>query len=211
MRGLLLPLMLAATACGAPTPSPTPADDPLAAIEARLLAAPHAVDVVITADGAVSAELRGATAWDDVAVRLDYEGTFAGEARAPWLLHDAEGTRGGSAPDAAAFERPPLPATREAVVIGLTRMGALHNLARLSSGEPPDHAEGGVREWVRAEDLVDGGRRLDYRLVVDGQPSGEVSLFLNANGLPARREQTVHFEDGDMRVTERYAWRDQPL
>ena len=130
MRGLLLPLMLAATACGAPTPSPTP-DDPLAAIEARLLAAPHAVDVVIRANGAVRAQFRGATAWDDVTVRLDYEGGFFCEGGAPWLLHDAEGTRGGSFPDAAAFERPPLPATREAVVIGLTRMGALHNLARL--------------------------------------------------------------------------------
>lgn len=199
------------SACGGPAAPPTDPDDPLAALEAGLLSGPHGVDLAITAEGAVDAELRGALAWDEDALRLDLSGTFAGDEVSPWLLHDGDGTRGGRAVGAADFERAAMPALREAMVLGFSRMGALHNAARLVGGEPPDHAEGGVRDWVRAEDLVDGGRRLDYRLVVDGQPSGEASLFLNENGQPTRRELTVHFDDGDMRVVEQYAWRDQAL
>jgi hypothetical protein len=41
----------------------------------------------------------------------------------------------------------------EALVLGFTRMGILHNLARLTRGAAPDHADGGVREWVEVRDV----------------------------------------------------------
>ena len=91
------------------------------------------------------------------------------------------------------------------------RMGTLHNLAMLAGGAPPDHATGGVTEWVQAVDaefVVDehaGTRAVDLRLVVAGQPSGEVTMDFGAAGrFPIRRRQTVRFPEGPMHVTESY-------
>ena len=96
----------------------------------------------------------------------------------------------------------------------MTRMGLLHNLAMLSSGSPPDRIDGSVSKWVRPGDIRKGasasidGRdadSLEFTVIVDGQPSGEVVLWLDAeSGLPIGREQLVHFSQGDMKVTERY-------
>ena len=55
--------------------------------------------------------------------------------------------------------------TREALLIGLTRMGILHNLAQLSAGFPPDHSAGGVKEWVVAKNVkeADGADLVRHR------------------------------------------------
>jgi hypothetical protein len=102
----------------------------------------------------------------------------------------------------------------EAIVIGMTRMGILHNLAQLVGGQPPDHMEGGVRDWARvvaiesSADEDDAGHpllRFDFGLVVAGQPSGTASLWIDAvSRLPLRREQTVQFASGEMKVIEVY-------
>ncbi len=84
-------------------------------------------------------------------------------------------------------------------------MGVLHNVAMLVGGAVPDHADGGVTSWVRTQDhrsTPDGG--LAFALLVDGQPSGEATLWLDADGFPLRREQVVPFGDTTMRVEERY-------
>jgi len=52
------------------------------------------------------------------------------------------------------FDEPVPPEVREALVIGLTRMGILHNLARLVAGVPPDRASGGVRDWVEGREIA---------------------------------------------------------
>src|SRR5262245_24338412 len=36
----------------------------------------------------------------------------------------------------------------EALVVGVVRMGVLHNAARVALGSLPDHADGGVRPWA---------------------------------------------------------------
>ena len=48
-------------------------------------------------------------------------------------------------------------------------------------------------------------RRFEFEILVDGQNSGAVTLWLDAEtGMPARREQVVQFPDGEMKVVEIY-------
>jgi hypothetical protein len=135
---------------------------------------------------------------------LEARGQFAG------AEYDADFRQNGAMVWAGDTNYPPYPALREAVVIGMTRMGLLHNLARLIDEGVPDHAKGGVRDWVkvvavRAPSPAEAtGRAYAFDIVVDGVLSGEATLHLDDAGRPARRVQTVHFEEGDMQVTEIY-------
>ena len=98
-------------------------------------------------------------------------------------------------------------------MIGLTRMGILHNLALMTAGQAPDHGEGGVREWVTVSDFK-GGKVTDdsrevwvrsFQITVAGAPSGSAALWIDAaTGDPLRRSQTVQFETGEMKVIEEY-------
>ena len=98
-------------------------------------------------------------------------------------------------------------------VIGLTRQGLLHNLAMLTAGRPPDHADGGVAEWVEVVEPQLGppevfgegqARPLEFAITVSDQPVGHATLWLDDRGLPIERRQVVNFPEGQMRVTERY-------
>ena len=97
-----------------------------------------------------------------------------------------------------------------ALVVGLTRMGVLHNLAMLVGGAAPARAEGGVEDWVQTVDhrplspAPAEGEAICFGLRVEGEPSGEATLWLDADGMPTRREQIVPFPEGEMRVVERY-------
>ena len=102
---------------------------------------------------------------------------------------------------------------KNAVVIGLSRMGLLHNLAMLISGSPPDHAEGGAAEWVRFENY--GERMLrdssdlycSFDIIVNGVRSGTAELWFDpTTHLPRLRRQHVEFSDGVMDVEEVYTW-----
>jgi hypothetical protein len=102
---------------------------------------------------------------------------------------------------------------REAMLIGMARMGLLHNLARLVAAMPPDRAAGGVTDWVRAEDIGwvspverSAGPGFRFRILVAGQDAGDAELWLDEAGLPLRRDQTVRFPQGDMRVREDFSW-----
>jgi hypothetical protein len=101
---------------------------------------------------------------------------------------------------------------RTALVLGLTRMGILHNLARLNGGRPPDHGDGNVREWVVPRDVTwlgvnegnDSPRGVRFAIEVAGARTAEASLWLDREGWPQRRTQTVRFPGGEMQVTEEY-------
>lgn len=102
----------------------------------------------------------------------------------------------------------------EAVVLGLSHMGLLHNLAVLCGGMPPDHADGGAREWLGADDLEVGpaqrrgdveARPLEFVLVVSDRAVGRTTLWLDGRGLPIDRRSAVEFPEGEMRVVERYS------
>ena len=142
---------------------------------------------------------RGIFGADSVDLRLD--------AGAAWM-------RWGSGRDASLSEVPRPAHLEEALVVGLTRMGILHNLARLVSGSPPDRADGGVREWVEAVNptwtSTPPGEGIAFGIRVEGQDAGEAVLHLGPEGRPAGREQVVRFPGGEMRVRESYQWSGEP-
>lgn len=119
-------------------------------------------------------------------------------------------------PSASSFRDPPQGKLREAIVLGLMRMGLLHNLAVLTMDRPVDKAEGGFAEWVKPLAPTDGHsdqingiscRRVDFHIDVEGRDMGEASVCIaDATGLPIQRKQTVHFPQGDMTVVESLTW-----
>jgi hypothetical protein len=180
------------------------------ALERALLdARTVAMDFHVTAEGAVEADVRGRLELGpDGAAVLRADGVFAGSPIDVMLHADAQRMRYGTAADPDTVPRPPH--LREALVIGLTRMGILHNIARLTGGAAPDHADGGVAEWVTVGGFAEavagsaGTPPIAFDLTVAGRPAGSATLVIDA-GSPVVRRQTVRFPQGEMRVVERYA------
>jgi hypothetical protein len=202
-------------ACSGQEPEPgLPADatEALSVIEDRLIeGGPATVRFEVSAEGAFSASLAGELrllAGDDVA--LEAEGTFGGH---PVTLELASGDGVMIWGNQDARRDGPHPeALREALVIGLTRMGILHNLARLVAGAPPDRADGSVRSWVEAEgvrwaegDPDESGPGLSFGIRFDGQEAGDATLWVSPDGSLLRRDQVVRFPGGEMLVRERYS------
>jgi hypothetical protein len=79
-------------------------------------------------------------------VELSFFGRFDGRQTDPILNSDGRRLSGGSTKEQ--FDLPAEPALAEALIIGFTRMGILHNLASFSSGAMPEKAGGGARDWV---------------------------------------------------------------
>ncbi len=190
------------------------AETALAAVEQRLLTATRVnFRFDIRAVGAVDAALTGtASIGPGQQAQIAAEGSFAGSAATIVLVADGQAMQGGNGD--LLFEADTPPALREGMVIGLVRMGLLHNLAVLSGGAPPDRTDGTIRDWVRYTDVTIepeddiGGvatRRFRFTVVVGGQPSAIAELWVNAEtGLPVRRVQVVNFDQGEMRVLEQY-------
>ena len=213
MRVLLL--VMAALGAGCAT-TPSDRDDPRAraafeTIEQTMLdATVLRADYAITSEGAFSAQLDGdLVAQKPGRAALSADGMFAGTDVALRLAADGERLRGSSGTQG--FDEPAPPALLEGLVVGLLRMGVLHNLAMLSGGAPPDRTDGTVRDWVVPHSFAFApgdageGAAISFALEVAGAPAGEVVLHYDpATNLPLRREQVVRFETGDMRVTERY-------
>jgi len=176
----------------------------LAALEDRLLAADGIrFEFEVTAEGAIEADLRGMLEASAGEVRLTASGSFAGQAVELTLLADGDRLELGNGPE---LDRISTPAyLKEALVVGLTRMGILHNLARLSGATAPDHAEGGVRDWVTVGAFTADATAIAFDLTVAGEPAGSAALQLDSGGRPVLRRQTVEFPTGQMRVVERYS------
>ncbi len=201
MRTLFL--MLLATACQGARPAP--ATRGLADVEAALLAPrPLRIGFEVVAEGAVAVEVSGTLLLDGGArSRLDVAGTFQGEAVEVTRVCDGQRCGGRIAGEA----QPPTAqpgGVREAWVLGFTRMGILHNVAVATGGGAPDHAGGDVGAWLRAENATHDDEWLSFDLVVGGEPSARARLRLGEEGWPARREQSVAFPEGEMRVLETY-------
>ena len=192
--------------------APPPAQPSLSELEARLEdpAASVHVPFEVEATGAVEVALTGDLfLGPEGAARLQARGTFAGREVDVHAISDGERLTWTGAPE-------PIPTPtglRDALVVGLTRMGVLHNVARLTAGAPPDHMEGGVRDWVVVSPDTAGaapppelaGEGLALAITVDGVPSGAFRLNFDETGrLPRIRRQVVEFPDGRMEVTERY-------
>jgi len=214
MFSSLLAALLAISAVSADPGTDDPAQL-IAQLEARLLKARHVViEGDIRASGAVESELKGrAELHDRNRIELAWAGRFAGEARALALQGDG---RMLTLKNGAADRREAVSGeSNRAVLIGLLRMGLMHNLARLSALQGPDHAGGGVERWVTLDNFrpttmalggeLDGTVSFGFDVLVDGEPSGSARLWLDPQtGLPRRRQMTVRFPRGDMEVVEDY-------
>jgi hypothetical protein len=182
----------------------------LSSLEDGLLAAETvALEFDIVAEGAFEANLVGWLRFEQSgALELEAQGSF-GREPVTLTLSARDGRMAGGGTRARFDESVP-PAVREALVIGLTRMGILHNLARLVAGVPPDRASGGVRDWVEVreiawtDDVEVGERGVRFEIWVAGQPAGEATLGLNGHGQVVGRNQVVRFPGGEMLVRERY-------
>jgi hypothetical protein len=191
------------------------ADAAFRALEDRLLEAEKlSFGFDIRAVGPVPAVLVGnAVIGPEETARLVADGSFAGDDAAIRLESDSRTMAGGNGD--AAFQEAAPPALRQGLLVGLTRMGLLHNLAVLSAGSPPDRVDGSVTDWVRYSDMTLGPeeslagvtvRRFSFTVVVSGVPSASAELWVDAtSGLPIRRVQIMNFPEGEMRVLEQYS------
>lgn len=206
-RLLVALLVTGLISCSQPDMTET-AQTRFTALESRLLQSENvALEYHVESTGAFLANLNGTLRLhDDHSVTLTAEGLFGNATVQLSLQADQQSMQGGNG--AAGFDIDTPANLRPALLIGLTRMGILHNLARLTAAQPPDQADGDVQTWVRATDLSASGDALSFAIVVAGQPSGNATLMLDARGLPAYREQVVNFPGGSMQVTERYQWLD---
>lgn len=179
-------------------------------LEARLLDEPLRLRFRVSSEGAFSAAIEGALRIMPDSAELIGDGTFGGAPVSLQLVTADDSVRVRS--PQRSFSEPAPPALREALVIGLVRMGVLHNLARLTGGALPDHAEGGVREWVELREVrrdtaagEAGTEALRFDIHVSGARMAEALLLVDTNtGLPVRREQVVSFPGGSMTVVEEY-------
>ena len=202
----------------APLPALAAGEDPaelIAQLEARMLAAQRVViEAQIESSGAVASRLRGRSEiLERNRARLTYAGEFAGRATELGLRSDGRALElrsGGQ------HSELPAPAqSNRALLVGFLRMGLLHNLARLTELKAPDHAEGGVDQWVTLDSFrpttfaqsgeLEGLMAFSFDLVVDGEDSATVRIWLDpVSNLPRRRELIVRFARGEMRVVETY-------
>lgn len=206
-------MLMLALGCGPaeqPKSPPSPVDPAAAftALEDRLLEADTVrFDFHVRAQGALEIDLQGVL---DIVradhIRLAASGEFAGRPADLLLLAEGEEMELGDKTNRTSAARPTH--LKEAIVVGLTRMGILHNLARLMEAGAPDHAEGGVGEWVTVDSFAtaaDESHALSFDLTVAGQRSGSARLKIDTEGRPSVRHQTVQFPSGEMRVVETYS------
>jgi hypothetical protein len=211
-------LLLAAALCAPAVPAAALDEDPaqaFAAFEKRVLAAQHVlIEAHVTASGALQAQLQGRAEFNPRNhLALSFRGALAGAARELQLQADGGSAALVSAPRLRDSAAPPV--LNYAVLLGLTRAGLLHNLARLANLELPERAEGGAGRWITVENFhhptyalagpLEGAFAFGFDLVANGQIVGAQRLWLDpVSGLPRRREQTLQSPQGEVQVTEDY-------
>jgi hypothetical protein len=159
---------------------------------------------------------------------LEYRtaGIFGTKDNKLFLSSDGAKLRGGS--ESKPFEMDCPSGLRSGILIGMSRMGLMHNIARLVGNQPPERTDGTVYQWLEvvdpsfakdhapgtpqaAAELKQHDKKLMvvfYKLTVDGHKnSGDVELWIDTKtNLPTYRSITVHFPQGNMFVTEKYEW-----
>lgn len=210
MRATLLLVALAAcggsaTSGGAAEPGagsalvaapPTAAADPAAppsidAIEARLLG--ERVVVIgfsIRSEGTVTSKVEGdVTITADNRARWRFSGSIAGK---PVAIDKTLGAADGAH-------------LTEAIVLGWTRMGLLHNIYLLATGGAIERGGGGLADFVATKQTASDATSVSVDLVVAGKPMGTAHLEVDSLALPRLRHQTVQFPEGEMKVVEQYS------
>lgn len=96
-------------------------------------------------------------------------------------------------------------ATRRTVILGMTRMGLLHNIYRLYNQQEVDPD---IDQRVEVANVTWDAvtRKFAFDVMFQGQKAGEAELWVNEANQPVQRHQVVHFPQGDMTVRESYVW-----
>jgi hypothetical protein len=204
---VILVLLLSGCAAAPKEPIRAPPPDPgellLRDLEQRLLRAKSVLVVsTLESSGAVNARLAARlVVGDGQRALLDVDGTFEGKPAHARLRSDGEELVLNKLPPA------PVPAElRDSLLLGLVRMGLLHNAALSVANEAPDHADGGVHHWVRIERARAGEPATDisFDIVLARKPVGRAALSLDEQGRPTKRKQRVDLDVGELVVHERY-------
>lgn len=184
----------------------------------------------IEATGALTGTFEGEILFKKGSV-MDYRtsGKFLGKDHRLFLLCDGSKLRGGSSSsEKSPFEMDAPAGLRPGILIGMSRMGLMHNIARLAGNKPPDRIDGSVYQWLAVQnpayakenppdsplpraELKQKDKKLIvvfYKLGVENEKNaGDVELWIDKKtNLPTFRTITVHFPQGDMFVTEKYEW-----
>lgn len=201
MKRLLLLLLVAGCATAPATQTATgPATSPVAAVASDPAAAEqlaaletrlNALDRLfirfnVETSGAVQLIGRGPMRWIEDNIELNPAGSMATEQK---TVH---------------FLEPDTPELRSAVVAGWVRMGMTHNVYRLYTGEKVDLNMAAVQTANVRFDPAE--RKFTFDVLANGTDVADAQLWLLPNGLPLRREQTVRFPNGEMKVIEGYQW-----
>lgn len=156
----------------------------------------------IRGGGVFLSELRGGLNIAGDEIRAAAHGDFAGQTVALSLIADRQ--------TMLVNNREPVPTAphlREVLVVGMTRIGLLHNLARLSGDLEPDHSQQGIGDWLAIPAVGESGDRLIFDIHVSGTRAACATLDFRgatATTLPSDREQIVYFDEGEMNVSESY-------
>ena len=144
--------------------------------------------------------------------RIQFSGQFASNNVLVALVSDGSKVWAGNGSDSLEEETPA--ALNEGVIIGMARMGILHNLAVLSGPSIPAGTDGNVQEWLAVtnfawgdEETIDGviTETMTFEISVGGEPSAKARLWLNKEtGFPVQRQQVVQFPEGEMTAVEVY-------
>ena len=211
------PEPIAGPSTGEPGTAPLDLAPELRSVEQTMLDLDFVVRFDVESSGALHSRFIGELRAVGDEVILSANGKFGDKVFELNLHGDGktlEGTNG-----TAKLDLPQPPALKEALVIGLIRMGILHNLAVLISARPPDHADGGVEDWVQTESVALGAKvgpeqptqevpdqeAMSFGLVVAGAEAGNATLWWDTTTkLPIERHQVVDFPDGQMVVRETY-------
>ena len=200
---VLLPLLVLTACSSAPSGPPDPAARFYACEHKLLRAESVRVSFHVASAGFIASDLQGErVSAANNRVDLVAEGTLAGEPARLRLRSD--GTRMVGSNGRKGFDMPTPEHLAQALLVGMTRMGLLHNLARLSGGAPPDRADGTVTDWITVDSFTGQAPTCAFDLSVSGQKTASATLRLGPGQLPIQREQTVAFREGEMKVTERY-------
>ncbi|MEM6335665.1 MAG: hypothetical protein AAF752_03810, partial [Bacteroidota bacterium] len=152
--------------------------------------------------GAVTVDIRGQLNVRPDSTSLTGVGTFAGRPVDVFLHAGSETMTWGNADTT--MTAPRAPHLNESLIVGLTRMGILHNLARLTGAAPPDRADGGVSDWVTLAGFRTDSTGIGFDITVSNVPSGTATLTTDPSGHLTERHQRVDFPTGTMHVHERY-------
>ena len=206
MKALALAALLASPAFAGP------AETRFAALEAALDGSKRiCVDFTSKAQGTIDADITGSLVIaPSGVVTLRFTGSGKGGPIDVTLSSDGAVVTIANAVTGKTTSSPAPSKLGEALGHGLLRTGLLHDLGLLAAGQMLDGGEGGTAadfpiEQLSLENGAAGLETLVFKVAPASFPiDARARLELDANGMPARRTQSMRWQGGSMEVVETY-------